>query len=130
LPGQDPPVMSPWNVRDHIPLDKFIIQSHRGAGELTEENTIEAFELGWKLQTYPEADIRMTKDGVIVAFHDENFARVVKHITPEMAKKGVKDLTCEALSKLDVGSWKVEEFKRRRVTRMTEVFAVMRGKPE
>jgi glycerophosphoryl diester phosphodiesterase len=36
------PPAKPWNVRDHIPLSQFVIQSHRGAGELAPENTIEA----------------------------------------------------------------------------------------
>src|SRR5688572_31708846 len=79
---------SEWTARDHIPLDQFVIQSHRGAGELSEENTPEAFELGWKLNTIPEADVRTTKDGVIVAFHDANFARVVKGASEELKKQG------------------------------------------
>jgi glycerophosphoryl diester phosphodiesterase len=123
-------VKSSWNVRDYIPAEKFIIQSHRGAGELAEENTLEAFELGWKLGTYPESDVRTTKDGVIVAFHDENFSRVVKGIAPGMAKKGVADVTFEELSQLDVGSWKGEQFKGRRVSRLAEVFERMKGRPE
>jgi glycerophosphoryl diester phosphodiesterase len=127
--AEDTPLKSAWNVRDHIPMEKFIIQSHRGAGELSEENTIEAFELGWKLETYPEADVRMTKDGVIVAFHDNDFSRVVKDAPAELAKRGVKDLTWEELSKLDVGSWKGEQFKGRRVLRMADGFAAMKGKP-
>jgi glycerophosphoryl diester phosphodiesterase len=119
-----------WNVRDHVPLKDFIIQSHRGAGELAEENTLDAFELGWKLGTYPESDLRTTKDGVIVAFHDDNFKRVVKGISPEMAAKGVADVTFAELSKLDVGSWKGDDFKGRHVSKITEVFARMKGKPE
>jgi glycerophosphoryl diester phosphodiesterase len=74
-------------VRDHVPLEKFVIQAHRGAGVLAPENTVAAFELGWKLNCVPEADVRTTKDGVIVAFHDNNFARVVVGVTPEMAKE-------------------------------------------
>jgi len=124
------PLRSPWNVRDHVPPDRFVIQSHRGAGELAPENTLEAFELGWKLGTYPEADIRTTKDGVIVAFHDENFSRVVKGIGPELAKQGVADVMFLELSALEVGAWKGEQFKGRRVSRMTEVFARMKGRPE
>src|SRR5437868_10948362 len=58
------PVKSDWTVRDHVPLEKFIVQAHRGAGELAEENTLEAFELGWKLGCIPESDLRTTKDGV------------------------------------------------------------------
>jgi glycerophosphoryl diester phosphodiesterase len=121
---------STWNARDHIPLEKFIIQSHRGAGGLAPENTIEAFELGWKLGTWPEADIRTTKDGVIVAFHDATFARVVKGANEDLKKKGVQDLTFAEIGKLDVGAWAGDKFQGRRVSKITEVFALMRGKPE
>ncbi len=119
-----------WNVTGHVPPKKFIIQSHRGAGVLAPENTLEAFELGWKLGTYPESDLRTTSDGVIVAFHDDDFSRVVKGASEELKKKGVKDLTFAELSKLDVGVWQTNDFLPRHVSRMTEVFAAMRGKPE
>ena len=112
-----------WTVRDHVPLEKFIIQAHRGAGVLAPENTLAAFDLGWKLNCVPEADVRTTKDGVIVAFHDSNFARVVVGVTPEMAKKGVKDITFAELQKLDVGDGQ-------RVLKMSEIFATMAGKPQ
>src|SRR5829696_3434158 len=82
-----------WTVRGHIPPEKFIVQAHRGAGVLAPENTLAAFELGWKLNCVPEADVRTTSDGVIVAFHDNNFQRVVVNVTPEMTTKGVKDVT-------------------------------------
>ena len=119
-----------WNLRDYIPLEKVIVQSHRGAGVLAEEGTIEAFELGWKLGTFPESDLRATKDGVIVTFHDNNFARVVKDASPELKKKGVEDLTYAELAELDVGSWKGEQFKGRRVLPMSTVFEIMRANPE
>ncbi|MGV3755443.1 MAG: glycerophosphodiester phosphodiesterase [Verrucomicrobiota bacterium] len=119
-----------WNVTGHIPREKFILQSHRGAGVLAPENTIEAFELGWKLGTYPEADVRTTKDGVIVAFHDANFKRVVKGADAELQKKGVEHVTFEELSKLDVGAWHGEDFKGRKVKRISEVFQAMQGKPD
>jgi glycerophosphoryl diester phosphodiesterase len=124
------PAKAAWNVRDHLPFEKFVIQSHRGAGVLAEEGTMEAFELGWKLGTYPEADLRATRDGVIVTFHDENFARVVKGASPELKKKGVKDLNYDELAQLDVGSWKGEQFKDRRVVAMATVFEIMRAHPE
>ncbi|MCC9604310.1 hypothetical protein LOC68_00285 [Blastopirellula sp. JC732] len=118
-----------WNVRDHQPIEEFVVQAHRGAGELSEENTLEAFELGWSLNCIPEADVRTTKDGVIVAFHDANFARVVKDVTPELAKQGVKDLTLDQLRKLDVGSWKGTSFEGRQTPTLAEVFALMRKDP-
>lgn len=122
--------LSDYNVREHVPLEQFIVQAHRGAGELAEENTLEAFELGWKFNCIPEADIRTTKDGVIVAFHDNHFARVVKNVPESLKGKGVKDITFAELQKLDVGSWKGEQFSGRRVSKMSEVFALMTGKPE
>jgi glycerophosphoryl diester phosphodiesterase len=121
---------SSWNITEHTPLSKFVIQSHRGAGVLAPENTIEAFELGWKLGTIPEADVRTTKDGVIVAFHDNDFKRVVKKATSELQGKGVADLTFAELSKLDVGAWAGDKFEGRRVSKMNEVFDLMRGHPE
>ncbi|MBM3852335.1 MAG: hypothetical protein FJ399_04175 [Verrucomicrobia bacterium] len=119
-----------WNIRDHLPLEQVIIQGHRGVGALAEENTVEAFELAWQMGIYPESDLRMTRDGVIVPFHDANFARVVKDASPELKKKGVKDLTYAELAQLDVGSWKGEQFKGRRVVPMATIFELMRGRPE
>lgn len=29
-----------WNIRDHIPLERVVIQGHRGVGNLAEENTM------------------------------------------------------------------------------------------
>ncbi|MBP7951845.1 MAG: glycerophosphodiester phosphodiesterase family protein [Verrucomicrobiales bacterium] len=119
-----------WNVRGHVPVEKFIIQSHRGAGELAPENTLEAFELGWKLGTVPESDLRTTKDGVIVAFHDSTFERTVKNPPEALKKKGVQDITYAELLKLDVGGWKGEAFTGRKVSRISDVFKIMRGKPQ
>lgn len=124
------PTKTDWNIVDHIPLEKVIIQGHRGVGYLAEENTIESFELAWKMGIYPESDLRMTKDGVIVPFHDGDFSRVVKGASPELKKKGVKDLTYAELAKLDVGSWKGEQFAGRRVLPMSTIFELMRGRPE
>lgn len=124
------PGPKPWNITDHIPLDKVIIQGHRGVGFLAEENTIESFEMAWAMGIYPESDLRMTKDGVIVPFHDNDFSRVVKDAPPDLKKKGVKDLTYAELSRLDVGSWRGEAFKGRRVLPMSAIFELMRGRPE
>ena len=82
-----------WNVRDHIPLREITVQAHRGAGVLAPENSIEAFEIAWRLGAIPEADIRMTKDGMIVSFHDNNFARILPNASEEKKKQGIKDLT-------------------------------------
>jgi len=64
-------VRSDWNVRDHVALADFVVQSHRGAGVLAAENSLEAFELGWTLGCVPEADVRVDSRGQIVAAHDD-----------------------------------------------------------
>ena len=124
-----PAPATPWNITDHIPEDRVIIQGHRGVGELAEENTVEAFELAWSMGIYPESDLRMTKDGVIVPFHDDNFSRVVKDASPQLKKQGVKDLTYAELSQLDVGAWKGPAFAGRKVLPMSTIFELMRGQP-
>lgn len=123
-------VKSEWNVRNHVPENHFLIQSHRGAGDLAPENTLEAFQLGWKLGTVAECDVRTTKDGVIVTFHDNNFARVVRGASEELKKKKVSDVTWDELKKLDVGAYHGEEFTGRRVSKLTEAFALMQGHPD
>lgn len=119
-----------WTVRGHIPFEQFVIYSHRGAGELAPENTIAAFELGWKMGTVPEADMRTTRDGILVAFHDASFKRIVNTTDAALKKQGVSDLTFAELSKLDVGSWNGDQFAGLRVPKLSEVFALMRGQPE
>lgn len=121
---------SEWTVRGNLPPEKFVIQSHRGAGVLAPENTLEAFELGWKLGTIPEADLRVTKDGVMVAFHDSNFKRTATNAPPAWLDKGIADLTFAELVQLDAGSWMGEKFSRLRIPRMADVYKVMRNRPE
>ncbi len=74
-----------WTIRQ-IPLEQVIVQAHHGAGDLAPEGSLEAFELGWKLGCVPEADLRMTRDGVIVSFHDDTLARILPHAPPELKK--------------------------------------------
>lgn len=108
----------------------MIIQSHRGAGELSTDNTLEAFELGWALGTIPEADVRTTRDGVLVAFHDNDFSRVVTGANEVWRRKGVADVTWEELSEFEVGLWRGPEFSGHRVPRLEKVWALMQGHAE
>lgn len=119
-----------WNVRDHIPLEKITVQSHRGAGNLMPENSLDAFGLAWKLGTVPEADLRTTNDGVIVAFHDNNFKRILPNAAAAIQNKGVRDLTWSEVQKLDIGAWKGTHFAGQRVPRMMDVYQILRQHPE
>jgi len=120
---------SRWNVRDHFAREDLVIQSHRGAGYLAEENTVEAFRVGWGWGTIPEADVRTSRDGVLVAFHDTTFERMQPHASAEVRAQGVQDLTLAELKELDVGAWKGPEFAGRKIPTLAEVFAEMQGDP-
>ncbi len=106
-----------------------MVQSHRGAGILMPENSIEAFELAWSLDTIPEADLRTTSDGVIVAFHDENFKRILPTAPPDLQRRGIKDLTWAETAKLDVGAWKGPKFAGQRVPRLSDLCRILQAHP-
>jgi glycerophosphoryl diester phosphodiesterase len=90
---------------------------------------VEAFEIAWKLGTIPEADLRTTKDGVIVAFHDNDFQRILPDAEPALRKRGIKDLTWEEVRTLDIGAWKGPQFRGQRVPRLTGVYGILHRHP-
>ena len=108
----------------------FVIQSHRGAGNLAPENTLETFKLGWKIGTVPEADVRATTDGVIVAFHDNDLKRLAPNADPDIKAKSVNDLPWAVVSKLDVGEYKGPQYKGEHIPKISDVFDAMKGHPE
>jgi glycerophosphoryl diester phosphodiesterase len=118
------------DVRDRVAREDFIVHVHRGAGLRFPENTLPACEKSWKQPgAIPECDVRTSKDGVFCAFHDDNFARVVKNAPPELKKKAVKHLTWEELSRLDVGAYAGEQFAGQRIAKLEDVFAAMQNHP-
>jgi len=108
----------------------FHFQAHRGAGIARPENTLESFMFSWRLGATPEADLRTTKDGVIVCFHDKTLKRIPSNVTADQKKLGIKDLTFSEVRKLEVGSFKGKRFAGERVPAVSEVFEKMKGHPE
>ena len=111
-------------------MKHVLVQSHRGGGAFTPENTRESFLATWALGAVPEADLRTTRDRVIVAFHDPTFARVVQGLDPALRDKGVQDVTFQELSGLDVGAWKGATFAGQRVCSLAEIFSLLQGRPD
>jgi glycerophosphoryl diester phosphodiesterase len=108
----------------------FHIQAHRGAGIEYSENTLEAFEHGWKLGVTPECDVRTTKDGVIVCFHDADFKRVPYKIDEAKKSDRVENSAFADIEKFDVGSFRGPQFAGQRIPKLEEAFAEMHGRPE
>ena len=55
----------------------FVNYAHRGASEYTPENTLLAFYTGMYMGANGiETDVQMTKDGVLVLFHDDTIMRL------------------------------------------------------
>jgi glycerophosphoryl diester phosphodiesterase len=74
--------------------------AHRGAGKLAPENTLAAFRLG-AAHGYRmfECDAKLSADGVVFLMHDATLERTT-------SGQGIGgDLTWQALSQLDAGSW-------------------------
>jgi glycerophosphoryl diester phosphodiesterase len=74
--------------------------AHRGSRVLWPENTVVAFEgaaaLGY---VYIETDVRITRDGVVVVFHDDTLDRTTN------GKGPVKDWLFDDIKHLDAGWW-------------------------
>lgn len=77
--------------------NKFIVYAHRGASEYAPENTMSSFYLGLIMGANGiETDIRRTKDGTLVLFHDKTFERVMG------IEGNIEDFTYDELRNLPV----------------------------
>lgn len=89
----------------------MINYAHRGASEYAPENTLSSFYLGLLHGANGiETDVQMTKDGVLVLFHDD----AVNRISNGVGK--ISDFTFEQLSKLEIRGNSTSGFYDRVVT--------------
>jgi len=100
-------------VRDYAPKDAVV--GHRGTAFWAPESTEAAYR--WAREAgvdYLEADLQLTKDGIIVIVHDDNiYAKTDVMVKFPEKNKGtvekplfyVKDFTLAELRQLDAGSW-------------------------
>lgn len=77
--------------------EKFLAFAHRGGNEFAPENSFRAFksavDIGYK---YLETDVHLTKDGFLIAFHDDTLDRVTD-------KSGlIRDLTLSEVKKAKI----------------------------
>ena len=108
---------------------KVYYQAHRGGLREVPENTLPTFIYAWKLGGLPEADIRTTKDGVIICLHDKTLARTTD-APASIEDINVLELTFEEIRKCDAGAYFGEEYAGQKVPALTEVFEQLKTNPE
>ena len=93
-------------IRDYVPVNAVI--AHRGSTFWVPEETESAFRWARNIGAdYIEADLQITKDGVILALHDYELKRTtdVENIFPDRENLPASSFTYEELMQLDAGSW-------------------------
>ena len=80
------------------PVHRPLIIAHRGGAEEFTENTIGAFTRAMSIGADGiETDLRMTRDGVVVVYHDDKFGRV-EGLPKSGSAKLISDLTYAELT--------------------------------
>ncbi|MFE1245601.1 glycerophosphodiester phosphodiesterase [Fictibacillus sp. NPDC058756] len=99
-------VMGSGFTADAAEKEKEILNvAHRGASGYAPEHTLIAYKMGEQMHgDYIEVDLQMTKDGELIAMHDETLDRTTN------GTGQVKDYTLEEIKELDAGSWFNEKY--------------------
>ena len=109
----------------------FRCQVHRGGGRDTRpDNALETFLWCWGHGVAPEADARLTKDGVAIAMHDGTLKRVGRGISEELASTSVTNLNWAEIRDVDTGSYLGPEYSSTRIATIDSIFAAMSGRPD
>lgn len=87
-------------LMDKESRETFVNYAHRGASEYLPENTMLSFYTGIYMNANGiETDVRRTKDGVLVLFHDKTLERVTETAGET---RGVEDFTFDELQAFTV----------------------------
>ncbi|MFP6626958.1 MAG: glycerophosphodiester phosphodiesterase family protein [Deltaproteobacteria bacterium] len=99
-----------------------LVIAHRGASALRPENTLEAFQLAMELGADGvEFDVQLTRDRVVVVFHDEVLGRTSSG-SGVLAEQNFADL-----AGLDAGSWFGSDFGGCRIPSLETTLSTLGG---
>ncbi|MFO0841886.1 MAG: glycerophosphodiester phosphodiesterase family protein [Gemmataceae bacterium] len=99
------------------------VMVHRGMALLAPENTRHAIEAcAADFAEWAEIDVRLTKDGRHVVFHDDRLDGKTD------GTGRVADRTLDELRKLDAGGWFAPRFRGERLLSLAEALALAKGK--
>jgi glycerophosphoryl diester phosphodiesterase len=100
--------------------DAIEIIAHRGASSDAPENTVAAVALAWEQGADAvEADFRLTRDGQIVAIHDDSTVRQTG------IDLRIREHSLDELRQLDFGGWKAAQFRGERIATLVETLATV-----
>ena len=102
-------------VAQRFPSRTCRLACHRGASRYAPENTIVAFAKAIALHAdFVEFDVRPSRDGVYFLLHDAKLDRTTDGRGP------IRELSSEAIAKLDAGRWFGHEYATTRVPTLEE----------
>lgn len=105
------------------PVGVIDVIAHRGSSHDAPENTLEAFELSIEQRAdWFELDCRLSSDGEVVVYHDDNLERLTG-----LAER-VDAVDFASLRSLDVGSWKGAQFAGAQIPTLAESLDLAKGR--
>lgn len=125
-------------LAERLGVPRPAIIAHRGASYLAPEETGPAYLLAREMGVdYLELDLQRTKDGVLIAVHDDDLRRTtnIAEVFPGRETDTVDKFTFAELQSLDAGSWfnirfpdrARASFKNVRILRLEDVMNIAEG---
>ena len=106
-------------------------RSHRGGVYYTPENTMPAFRAALEEGfDHIETDPILTKDGVVILFHDGILQRVLRNVDGSKItdERRVTEFTYDEIMKYDAGIAKGEAFRGTKVPKLEDLLSLVEGK--
>lgn len=98
--------------------------AHRGAHKGIPENSVAACKRAVHMGCdFVEIDVRMSKDGTLVNFHDARVSTV-----PGTPPVEIREMTLDELKQIDIGRGFGRKWKNTRIPGVEEIFEICRGK--
>ena len=125
-------------LAEKIGVPRPAIIAHRGASYFAPEETAPAYLLAREMGVdYLELDLQRTKDGVLIALHDDDLRRTtnIAEVFPGRETDSVDKFTFAELQSLDAGSWfnvrfpdrARSSFKDVKILRLEDVMNIAEG---
>jgi glycerophosphoryl diester phosphodiesterase len=125
-------------LAEKLGVPRPAVIAHRGASYFAPEETAPAYLLAREMGVdYLELDLQRTKDGVLIAVHDDDLRRTtnIAEVFPGRETDSVDKFTFAELQSLDAGSWfnlrfpdrARPSFKNVRILRLEDVMNIAEG---